>query len=80
MQLNNACKIEEEQLSRYLSDVNMSDRDKEIVKGYLIEKNTYKKIGKIYGISGERVRQIIVKFYRKAHALDLKQKREEKQS
>ena len=69
-------KIEEEQLSQYLPEVNMSNRDKEIVQKYLTKKVTYKKLGEIYGISGERVRQIIVKFNRKAHGLSLKRKRE----
>lgn len=70
-------KPEEDRLTNYLPDVNMSARDKEIVQKYLSEKITYKKIGEIYGISGERVRQIIVKFKKKAHGLYLKRKREE---
>ena len=76
MQYINEC----EQLLRYLPDVNMSDRDKEIAQKYLSEQITYKKIGEIYGISGERVRQIIVKFKRKSHGLSLKRKREEELS
>ena len=33
-------KIEEEQLSQYLPNINMSDRDKEIVQNYLTKKIT----------------------------------------
>lgn len=61
------CKIEEESLAQYLPQVNMSDRDKDIVRLYLNNKITYKDIGTRYEISGERVRQIIEKFARKAH-------------
>ena len=77
MQATNTCGMEEEQLLRYLPDVNMSDRDKLIVQKYLTEKSTYKKLGEMYGISGERIRQIIMKFKRKSHGLSLKQKRED---
>lgn len=73
-------KIEEEQLSQYLPDINISDRDKEIAQNYLTKKITYKKLGEIYGISGERVRQIILRFYKKARGLSLKKKREEERS
>lgn len=45
----------------------MSDRDKEIVKLYLNHEITYRDIGRQYEISGERVRQIIEKFARKAY-------------
>lgn len=60
-------KIEEENLAKYLPQVNMSERDKKIVRLYLDNKITYRDIGIRYGISGERVRQIIEKFARKAH-------------
>lgn len=60
-------KIEEESLAQYLPQVNMSDRDKEIVRLYLDSEITYRDIGTRYEISGERVRQIIEKFARKAH-------------
>ena len=60
-------KIEEENLAQYLPQVNMSDRDKEIVMLYLDSEITYRDIGTRYEISGERVRQIIEKFARKAH-------------
>ena len=73
-------KIEGEQLSQYLPEVNMSNRDKEIVQKYLTQKTTYKKLGEVYGISGERVRQILVKFYRKVRAAYLKKEREEERS
>ena len=45
----------------------MSERDKKIVRLYLDNKITYRDIGTQYEISGERVRQIIEKFARKAH-------------
>ena len=60
-------KIEEEGLARYLPHVNMSERDKQIVRFYLDNEITYRDIGIRYGISGERVRQIIEKFARKAY-------------
>lgn len=71
---------EEDNLTNYLPDVNMSDRDKQIVQKYLTQKTTYKKLGEVYGISGERVRQILVKFDRKVRAAYLKKKREEERS
>lgn len=71
---------EGEQLLRYLPDVNMSERDKQIVQKYLTQKTTYKKLGEVYGISGERVRQILVKFNKKVQAAYLKKKREEERS
>lgn len=73
-------KPEEDNLTNYLPDVNMSDRDKEIVQKYLTQKTTYKKLGEVYGISGERVRQILVKFNKKVQAAYLKKKREEERS
>lgn len=60
-------KIEDENLAKYLPQVNMSERDKEIVRLYLNNEITYRDIGIQYGISGERVRQIIEKFARKAY-------------
>ncbi len=62
-------KIEEEQLKRFLPDVNISDRDKEIIRRYLNDHETYRQLGDAYEISGERVRQIIERFARKAHHL-----------
>lgn len=62
-------KIKEENLAVYLKDVNMTDRDKEIVLKYLQENITYSDLGKSYNITGERIRQIIEKFARKAHYL-----------
>ena len=62
-------KIAEEGLNKYLPDVNMTDRDKEIVRKYLDEKPTYAALGEAYEISGERTRQILEKFARKAHHL-----------
>lgn len=62
-------KIEDENLARFLPDVNMTDRDKEIVRKYLNEKPTYAALGEAYEISGERIRQILEKFARKAHHL-----------
>ena len=60
-------KIKEEHLERYLSQVNLSDRDKELVRIYLEEEITYRDLGSRFEISGERVRQIIEKFARKSH-------------
>lgn len=60
-------KIAEEGLIKYLPDVNMTDRDKEIVSKYLSDKPSYKELGEAYDISGERIRQIIEKFARKAY-------------
>lgn len=62
-------KIAEEGLIKYLPDVNMTDRDKEIVKRFLEEDFSYRALGDAYGISGERVRQIVKKFAGKAHHL-----------
>ena len=69
-------KIDEASLSRFLPDVNMADRDKEIVRRYLDEKTTYKSLGESYGISSERIRQIIEKFARKAHHVYQKRAKE----
>ena len=71
-------KIAEEGLIKYLPDVNMTDRDKEIVKRFLEEDFTYRGLGEAYEISGERVRQIVEKFARKAH--HIKQKTELKET
>lgn len=59
-------KIEEKNLLKYLPDVNMPERDKEMVLLYILEKKTYREIGEQYGVSGERVRQLVVKFSKKA--------------
>lgn len=66
-------KIADEGLIKYLPDVNMTDRDKEIVKRFLEEDFTYRGLGEAYEISGERVRQIVEKFARKAHHIKQKQ-------
>ena len=66
-------KIADEGLIEYLPDVNMTDRDKEIVKRFLEEDFTYRGLGEAYEISGERVRQIVEKFARKAHHIKQKQ-------
>ena len=60
-------KIDEEQLGQYLPQVNLSERDKEIVKLYLEEHCNYHDLGARFNITGERVRQIIERFARKAH-------------
>lgn len=60
-------KIEDEGLATYLPDVNMTDQQKELVSRYLKENPTYRELGEAYGISGERVRQLLEKFARKAH-------------
>lgn len=65
-------KIEEEGLAKFLPNVNMTDTQKEIVKRYIDEKPTYKELGEAYGISGERVRQLLEKFGRKAYHIKSK--------
>ena len=59
--------IEEKGLAQYLLQVNMSNRDKEIVTLYLNNDIAYRDIGIWYEISGKRIRQIIEKFARKAY-------------
>ena len=59
-------RIKELNLIKYLPAVNMTDRDKEIVSLYINGDTTYQVIGEQYGISRERVRQLIVKFSKKA--------------
>ena len=67
-------RIEELHLIDYIDVVNLSDRDREIARTYITEHPTYTALGEKYGISHERVRQILIKFakkaqyyYRKAH-------------
>ena len=60
-------KIYEENLIEYMDRVNMTPRDKEIVQIYLSEKPTYRELGDRYGLSHERIRQLLIKFARKAH-------------
>ena len=69
-------KIEEENLVQFLPIVNMTDRDKEIVSKYLSDKPSYKELGEAYYISGERIRQIIEKFARKANYYYKKQQKD----
>ena len=57
-------KIEEEQLVQYLPQVNLSERDKELVRLYLEESLTYRNLGAQFNITGERVRQILERFAR----------------
>ncbi len=59
--------ITQENLEQYLDVVNMTPRDKEIVGIYLSERPTYQALGERFEISHERVRQILIKFARKAH-------------
>ncbi len=59
--------IQREDLEQYLAVVNMTPRDKEIVRIYLSERPTYQALGERFEISHERVRQILIKFVRKAH-------------
>ena len=59
--------IQKEDLEQYLAVVNMTPRDKEIVRIYLSERPTYQALGERFEISHERVRQILIKFARKAH-------------
>ena len=60
-------KIYEENLIEYMNRVNMTPRDKEIIQIYLSEKPTYRELGDRYGLSHERIRQLLIKFARKAH-------------
>lgn len=53
------------ELLTYIDHVNVSERNKEIVKKY-VEGASYATLGKLYGISGSRVRSIIVHFRRHA--------------
>lgn len=71
-------RIEEKNLLKYLPDVNMSDRDKEIVNLYVNEGKTYQEIGEKYGISGERARQLVVKFSKKAMHFYYKENKDER--
>ena len=66
-------KITEENLIRYLPNVNMSERDKEIICKYLEENIARNDLAEEYNISRERIRQIIEKFARKAHHIYQKQ-------
>ena len=61
--------IDEENLIQYIDKVNMTDRDKKIVKIFLSEHPTYRELGDRYEISHERIRQILIKFARKGHYL-----------
>lgn len=58
-------RIETDGLLAYMDEVNMPERDKEIVKLYANGNTSYKKIAEQYDISGERVRQLIEKYARK---------------
>ena len=49
----------------YIDHVNASERNKEIVKQY-VEGVSYATLGRLYGISGSRVRSIIVNYRRHA--------------
>ncbi len=69
-------KIAEDGLIKFLPIVNMTDRDKEIVSKYLSDKPSYKELGEAYNISGERIRQIIEKFARKAKYYYKKQQKD----
>lgn len=59
--------IETEHLIDYLPKVNMVDRDKEIIRIFLSDHPTYQELGDRYGISRERIRQVLIKFAQKAH-------------
>ena len=58
-------KITEENLIRYLPNVNMSERDKEIICKYLEENIARNDLAEEYNISRERIRQIEAKALRK---------------
>lgn len=67
MKSNMIVKIEDENLIDYIDVVNMTERDKEIANIFITEHPTYRELGERYGVSHERIRQIIIKFARKAH-------------
>ena len=49
----------------YIDYVNMSERNKAIVKKY-VDGASYVTLGKLYGISGSRIRSIVVNYRRHA--------------
>lgn len=53
------------ELLAYIDYVNISERNKEIVKKY-VEGASYVALGKMYGISGSRIRSIVVNYRRHA--------------
>lgn len=53
------------ELLAYIDYVNISERNKEIVKKY-VEGGSYVALGKLYGISGSRIRSIVVNYRRHA--------------
>lgn len=71
-------RIEEENLIAYVDQVNMTERDKEIIKIFLSEHPTYRELGDRYEISHERVRQILIKYARKALYFQKKAQQSEK--
>lgn len=58
--------IQEHDLLKYMPQVNMPSRDKEIVQKYIDNVYTYASLGEEYGISRERIRQILNKYVKKA--------------
>ncbi len=66
-------KIEERDLLKYLNTVNMTERDKAIISEYFEGETTYNQLGEKYHLSHERIRQILVKFYRKGSYLQKKE-------
>lgn len=54
----------------------MPDRDKEIAKMFATGEYTYRQIAEQFEISGERVRQLVEKFARKAYHLKTKKNKE----
>ena len=49
----------------YIDDIDVSERNKEIIKAY-VKGASYVSLGKLHGISGSRVRSIIVNYRRRA--------------
>ena len=47
----------------------LSDREYDILQKLLIEKKTLQEVGSIYGVTGERVRQIYERTYRKVKSI-----------
>lgn len=60
-------KIFEYNLGQYIDEVNWSNRNKDVVRTYLENKLSMREIGDMYNITGERVRQLVEIYARKAY-------------
>lgn len=64
-------RIDKEGLGNYVDAVVLSDRDRDVVRQYLACRPGYDELGARFGISRERIRQILIKFATRAHNLFL---------